>query len=275
MKSKIEGFKSVIEANVVIIALLFLTLPAYAGSVPNVFTSGTVAKSADVNANFSYLGDRSWDKSGSNLYFNGGNVGIGTTAPERPFHILVSNNAAAIRMTNHVGVIADIGVSGDEGGAAYQSFGIVTESNHRIEIGVNGGLHKIVLTTDGYLGVDRSYDTISYPLHMASGAYVTTGGVWTNASSREYKENIEELSANDAMLALNDLKPVTFNYKTDTTEHHIGFIAEDVPEIVATKDRKGLSPMDMVALLTKIVQEQQKTIAELSDRVKSLENQDR
>ncbi|MBF0338350.1 MAG: tail fiber domain-containing protein [Nitrospirae bacterium] len=106
-----------------------------------------------------------------------------------------------------------------------------------------------------------------------SGAYVTTGGVWTNASSREYKENIEELSSNDAMLALNYLKPVTFNYKTDKMDHHIGFIAEDVPDIVATKDRKGLSPMDMVALLTKIVQEQQKTIAELSDRVKSLEHQ--
>ncbi|MBF0338695.1 MAG: tail fiber domain-containing protein [Nitrospirae bacterium] len=123
----------------------------------------------------------------------------------------------------------------------------------------------------GYLGIGTV--TPSHPLQMGSGAYVTTGGVWTNASSREYKENIEELSSNDAMLALNYLKPVTFNYKTDKTDHHIGFIAEDVPDIVATKDRKGLSPMDMVALLTKIVQEQQKTIAELSDRVKSLENQ--
>ncbi|MBF0537596.1 MAG: tail fiber domain-containing protein [Nitrospirae bacterium] len=139
---------------------------------------------------------------------------------------------------------------------------------------------KIVVDKDGQLGIGQT--TPAYPLHMGSGAYVTTGGVWTNASSREYKENIEELSANDAMLAFNDLKPVTFNYKTDKTDTHIGFIAEDVPDIVATKDRKGLSPMDMVALLTKVVQEQQKlvqeqqkTIAELSDRVKSLENQDR
>ncbi|MBV6343549.1 tail fiber domain-containing protein [Candidatus Magnetobacterium casense] len=134
----------------------------------------------------------------------------------------------------------------------------------------------VTLAPNGYLGVGRGsgdVNTVSYSLHMrVSGAYVTEGGVWTNASSREYKENIEELSSNDAMLALNDLKPVTFKYKTDD-EHHIGFIAEDVPDIVATKDRKGLSPMDMVALLTKIVQEQQKTIVELSDRVKSLENQ--
>jgi hypothetical protein len=28
-----------------------------------------------------------------------------------------------------------------------------------------------------------------------------------------------------------------------------------VPELVATKDRKGLSPMDIVAVMTKVVQE--------------------
>ena len=32
-------------------------------------------------------------------------------------------------------------------------------------------------------------------------------------------------------------------------------------------DRKGLSPMDIVAILTKVVQEQQKRIAELEARL--------
>jgi hypothetical protein len=36
---------------------------------------------------------------------------------------------------------------------------------------------------------------------------------------------------------------VKFNYKSDQEDKHIGFIAEDVPDLVATKDRKGLSPM--------------------------------
>ncbi|MBF0339228.1 MAG: tail fiber domain-containing protein [Nitrospirae bacterium] len=129
---------------------------------------------------------------------------------------------------------------------------------------------KIIVDKDGQLGIGQT--TPAYPLHMGSGAYVTTGGVWTNASSREYKKDIQSLTSEDAMLAFNKLEPVSFKYKADD-EHHIGFVAEDVPDLVATKDRKGLSPMDMVALLTKIVQEQQKTIAELSDRVKSLEHQ--
>jgi hypothetical protein len=36
-------------------------------------------------------------------------------------------------------------------------------------------------------------------------------------------------------------------------------------------DRKGLSPMDVVAVLTKVVQEQQKTISELRERMAKLE----
>ncbi|MBF0338696.1 MAG: hypothetical protein HQL05_12805 [Nitrospirae bacterium] len=45
MRFSNTGLKKVVGVNVAIVALLFLTLSAYAGSVPNVFTSGTVAKS--------------------------------------------------------------------------------------------------------------------------------------------------------------------------------------------------------------------------------------
>ncbi len=34
----------------------------------------------------------------------------------------------------------------------------------------------------------------TYPLQLANGAYVTAGGVWTNASSRAYKDDIQDLS---------------------------------------------------------------------------------
>jgi hypothetical protein len=83
-----------------------------------------------------------------------------------------------------------------------------------------------------------------------------------DSSSREVKENISSLSAEEAMDTLEDLVPVKYNYKVDEQEKHVGFIAEDVPELVATKNRKGMSPMDVVAVLTKVVQEQQRTISE-------------
>ena len=122
----------------------------------------------------------------------------------------------------------------------------------------------------GYVGIGTT--SPSYPLQMGSGAHVSSGGVWTNASSREYKESIRALSAKEAMDTLKGLNPVKFSYKVTSDEQNVGFIAEDAPDLVATKDRKGMSPMDVVAVLTKVVQEQQRTIAELSRKVAKLEN---
>ena len=108
---------------------------------------------------------------------------------------------------------------------------------------------------------------------MGSGAHCTVGGVWTDASSIEYKENIANLPPEKAVRVLNGLNPVTFNYKIDENEKHVGFIAEDVPELVASKYRKGLSPMDIVAVLTKVVQEQEKRIDALEKYIAELEKQ--
>ena len=128
----------------------------------------------------------------------------------------------------------------------------------------------------GNLGIGTTNP--SYPLEMASGACVTSGGVWMNASSREYKTDIKHLTSEKAMTTLTQLKPVEFAYKTDSQEKHVGFIAEDAPELVASKDRKGMSSMDVVAVLTKVVQEQQRvvqeqkaTIVELSRRLAVVE----
>jgi hypothetical protein len=108
-----------------------------------------------------------------------------------------------------------------------------------------------------------------------TGASLTSGGVWTDHSSRTAKDNIAELSAADATETLKGLTPVTFNYKVDKDEHHVGFIAEDVPDLVATKDRRSLSPMDIVAVLTKVVQDQQGVIKDLEQRLLALEGKEK
>ena len=73
------------------------------------------------------------------------------------------------------------------------------------------------------------------------------------------------------MQALNELNPVTYNYKIAPADPKVGFIAEDVPAIVATPERNGLSALDIVAVVTKVVQEQQKTIDALNARISELE----
>jgi len=131
------------------------------------------------------------------------------------------------------------------------------------------GTPRLTIVGNGYVGIGTQDP--AYPLVMASGAHVTTGGVWTNASSREYKDNIKRLKVEDAIGTLLGLNPVTFSYKVSPEENHVGFVAEEVPNLVATKDRKGLSPMDIVAVLTKVVQEQQDSLKELRAKNERLE----
>ncbi len=94
--------------------------------------------------------------------------------------------------------------------------------------------------------------------------------MWTNASSRELKENIEALPLDKAIDVVKSLEPVTYTYKAEPEESQVGFIAEDVPELVATQSRKELSPMDIVGVLTKVVQDQQ---ARLDAQEKQLKQQ--
>ena len=115
-------------------------------------------------------------------------------------------------------------------------------------------------------------DNPQYPLQVTTGGAYCNGNQWVDKSSREAKENIAELSKQEAFATLRNIKPVKFNYKKDAAnETNVGFIAEDVPELVATQDREGLVSMEVVAVLTKVVKEQQQTIAKLTERVNNLE----
>jgi hypothetical protein len=146
---------------------------------------------------------------------------------------------------------------------------VIRSSTTNTGSGYSGPL-RLSLTRDGNLGLG-GLATATNPIQHQNGALLTAGGVWTNASSRTFKQDISELNADEAFDTLKGLDPVKYAYKADPNEHHVGFIAEDVPDLVATADRKGLSSMDIVAVLTKVVQEQQKTIDELKARVEHLE----
>src|SRR5690606_19040491 len=84
------------------------------------------------------------------------------------------------------------------------------------------------------------------------------------------KKDIAALSGEDAARVLDGLQPVTFRYLADEDRKHVGFIAEDVPELLATADRKGLSALDVVAVLAKVVQAQKRQLEEKAAAVDAM-----
>ncbi len=66
---------------------------------------------------------------------------------------------------------------------------------------------------------------------------------FVNISSRDFKDGIEELSAAEAEHLLGSLRPVKYHLKNDPQQRpHIGFVAEDLPPLFTTPDKKAYKP---------------------------------
>jgi hypothetical protein len=191
----------------------------------------------------------------SQIWDDGNFVGIGTTEPKQRLEV---NGSIQIHEQNSS--VAGLMITQSSGDTGY----ILHNRASTLTIGA-GSIDRITIDRMGNVGfgVERP----EHPLEMASGAYVSTGGVWTNSSSRSRKENIASLDIEDALAALMQLEPVQFNYRSDESERYVGFIAEDVPSLVANNDRVSISPMDIVAVLTRVIQAQQARIEELERRI--------
>ena len=86
-------------------------------------------------------------------------------------------------------------------------------------------------------------------------------GDWVKSSSRDLKENIVDFTARKAVVALDGLKPVTYTWADDRERKtRPDFIAEDPPKIAATPDGTEIIPFNILTVLTRAVQQQQRMI---------------
>ncbi len=137
-------------------------------------------------------------------------------------------------------------------------------------IGIESGTTANVVEVYGTVRVTAQ---TSFPANLEVNGNAFVLGNLEVGSSRDYKEDIRALEVKEAMDTLRELRPVKFHYTVDPTEESVGFIAEEVPTLVATNSRKSLSTMDVVAVLAKVTQEQQRVIDQLTHKIADLERE--
>ena len=188
-----------------------------------------------------------------------GKVGIGTSSPNELLEIAGDGRA----------------FFGDGGGSSRKGLlidGIQGSTGARLEAydySSNTGLDLVINTTGGgNVGIGTT--SPSYKLHVNGTA---AGTSWTNLSSREYKENIckVDVTALPMMLAkLMNMDITTYNYKKEyggEGDTKLGFIAEDLPEEVLSKNGKGVDLYELLTLTIGAMKAQNKEI-----EVQKLEN---
>jgi hypothetical protein len=199
------------------------------------------------------------DSNGGGVQFrnNDGSFEVvnGTGAPDNFLPLLRGNSKVSTRAT----IFQGNGADGDDAG------------NVPLLI-FRASVNEDVVATRPLIGFQNfttTVGTIDSAGNMNLNGDVTANSVLLT-SSRELKQDIGDLSAEKAGDALAALTPVEYAFKARPDEKHVGFIAEDVPELVAHKSRKVVPAMEIIAVVTKVVKDQQKTIAAQQQRIDEL-----
>ena len=202
-------------------------------------------------------------------------------------------NKLSISSSNE-GYIAVCNSSGENRGALY-----VNNNKGQLRIANSSGSSVVTAfagnSDDGTINVMNEYDnwTINMSgkagtINLRDGSTTTivcagsTGNVkcvsLTQTSSRKVKENIHELSLEEALKIL-ELVAVTFDYKVKEQGTDMrGFIAEDVadviPELVTNETEEtpaSLNYVEMIPYLQTVIKDQQETINNQQKRIDDLE----
>ena len=206
-------------------------------------------------------------------------VGIGTSTPQSKLHVAaaastgvaeqvarftVSDDATGGLFINNASAANGVFIPKIVGRSAGQNAAMINEAVISADVGVSPAIAYNAVRGGGGglvtrpLVVYRNNNVAKATIH-ANGAITATS--FNPSSSRALKHDIVELDSARAQDAVRRLTPVEFIYNDDElAEKRVGFIAEDVPDLVADGERKSVPIMDVVATLTKVVKDQQSTI---------------
>jgi len=159
---------------------------------------------------------------------------------------------------------------------------IGSSANDQFVVRANGGIWFGAVSADAIPTIGSGVF-----ISTSTGAYLSTGGVWSDASDRDLKENLVPVDAGDVLARVAGLSIATWNYKAqDPSIHHLGPAAQDFYAAFGLgEDNRHVAPLDasgvaLAAIQGLYVQNQalkaenetlQQQLDDLEERVAALE----
>ncbi|RZK44492.1 MAG: tail fiber domain-containing protein, partial [Hymenobacter sp.] len=231
---------------------------------------------------------------------NSGNIGLGTTTPQpnkggTGLHIVANNAGMTLDSGSgnqwHMGMnpnIASInsgariagqfGIFSDNANTGIVMAGTSANTNTGTSITfVTNGLPIVGIDNNGRMRINSGTQTAGTMLQV--GGDVATEGNFVTLSDYRLKDDVEELTEQTSLYRIQQLRPVTFKWKSNSHLEE-GFIAHEVKEVVPTAvkgvkdafdyqtlDKSQLTPVIVKSIqaLINIVNEQQEEINALKE----------
>lgn len=214
-----------------------------------------------------------------------GNVGVGTTSPDRALEVS-SSGAAYVRITDGSSGGNDVGLELFRTGVGSRDWRVANSAGD-IDFRVSSDdfattVLEYQMTTTGFLpGADNVNDLGSASFRWDD-VYATNGVIQT--SDRREKENIKSL--NYGLKDVMKLTPVRYTWKSNPEKgQKVGLIAQEVatiiPEVVnglksdgsVGEQRLGMSYAELVPVLINAIKEQQQIIDQLNQNMSALSSE--
>jgi len=218
-----------------------------------------------------------------------GRIGIGTSTPILDIHV-VTGNTPALRL-HQDGSVGYSPQTWDVAGNEANFFVRDVTGGSRLPFRIRPGAptSSIDIAASGFIGIGTATPTSPLTVYTSTagnllklettsavggagfGSRVLTGGLWYSKGTMGNGFKIRDAANSKGVLYL-QYGTGYIGTKAAAGKQHVEFIAEDVPELVGTKNRKGLSPMDIVAVLTKVAQEKSQLIEKRERALDAMEN---
>ena len=239
----------------------------------------------------------------------GGNVGIGTNTPSYKLHVVgggyfTENVITESDFSSRGNAIIDGYVGIGTQNPAYQLDvkGDIRVANGNISLNVRNAQDTYFISADAYNGllaitsssrpsnpaflmsnqgyVNLNCDSPGFPAYplVVNGTISCTKLLQT--SDIKYKTNIKQIEYEEALKIIENLNPVTWDWNENTVEtgSSSGFVAQEAEEFIPnaiSRDNENNLSLDYTQLHSyeiKVIQEQQKEIKDLKQRLEVLEN---